>query len=474
MEKIEDCSSLDSLVAALRKVGTCWSPSFSPEGTLLAFISDLSGIPGIWTVSSRGGWPMMVTSLDDPITQVIWSPDGKWLGFQLAPGGGMNTQLYVIRPDGTGLRRLSTGGNEGNHISFRSRDSQQLLFTSNGRSPSSMDACAVCVASGEMRILSNNERYGCMVDLSPDGRHGLFYRNNQRVDSDLFLVDIARGTEVCLTPHDGYAASRHAVFSPDGSVIYLATNIGAEMVGVGRISLDDEGSPEPLKMVFQRDDAEIECLAVSKHGVAGVVWNAYGLSELSLIELESERVVASPKLPIEVIFQLCFSSDGHLLALSGQGPAVLQNIFLCDMRAGFLCSQIMHSHHPGIDPAHLLRPELVHFQAHDGLKLSGWLYVPSNFGAPGPLVIGFHGGPECQSRPFFGESVQGLLARGIAVLTPNVRGSSGFGKTFVNLDNGAQRFNAIKDIKACAEYAIASGVGAGRELASWTVPTEGT
>jgi dipeptidyl aminopeptidase/acylaminoacyl peptidase len=108
----------------------------------------------------------------------------------------------------------------------------------------------------------------------------------------------------------------------------------------------------------------------------------------------------------------------------------------------------------------LIRPELVRFQAHDGLELSAWLYRPAEFPAPGPVVLSFHGGPEGQERPNFDSTYQALLSQGIAVFAPNVRGSGGFGKTFVNLDNGALRFNAIRDIKACVDYVVQAGIAA--------------
>ena len=95
-----------------------------------------------------------------------------------------------------------------------------------------------------------------------------------------------------------------------------------------------------------------------------------------------------------------------------------------------------------------MRPELVRYKAHDGLELSGWLYRPTGVTTPGPIVLSFHGGPEGQERPGFNSMYQALLSRGIAVFAPNVRGSSGFGKKFVNLDNGALRENGVKDIKA--------------------------
>jgi dipeptidyl aminopeptidase/acylaminoacyl peptidase len=106
----------------------------------------------------------------------------------------------------------------------------------------------------------------------------------------------------------------------------------------------------------------------------------------------------------------------------------------------------------------------VTFKSHDDLDLSGWLYRPKGAKGPGPVVLSFHGGPEGQERPTFNATYQALLARGIAVFAPNVRGSSGFGKRFVNLDNGPKRFDGVRDIKSCVDYAVASGVADPRRI----------
>jgi dipeptidyl aminopeptidase/acylaminoacyl peptidase len=102
----------------------------------------------------------------------------------------------------------------------------------------------------------------------------------------------------------------------------------------------------------------------------------------------------------------------------------------------------------------------VRFPAHDGLELSGWLYRPPGASGPGPLVLSFHGGPESQEQPYLSHNYQALLAQGIAVFAPNVRGSSGFGKTFMNLDNGPLRVNAVRDIQACIDCVVGAGVAA--------------
>ena len=460
-----ESSDLETSVTALAKVGSCWSPSFSPDGTRVAFISNLSGTPGVWIVNSQSGWPRMVVSLKDPITLVTWSPDGEWLAFHLSPGGGMNTQIYVVHPDGTGLKCLSPGGKEGNWINFWSHDSQYLAFSSNRRTLGSIDVYLYHVPSGEARLVSKNTGDGRFFDLSRDGRYGLVYRMAQRSDSDVFLVDMANGSEVCLTPHAGFSTSSFAQFTPDGCTIYLVTDVGCEMTRLGRISLGEDGLAGPIETVLQRDDAEVHGFAMSKDGsTAAIAWNMCGLSEMSIVDLKSGRIVDSPKLPAEVVWQLTFSQDGSQLIFNALGPATPLNVFTYNLVSRSPCLQITHSHHPGVDLAKLVRPKLFHFLAHDGLKLSGWLYIPSDFAQPGAVVIEFHGGPEGQSYPVFEASIQGLLSQGIAVFTPNVRGSSGSGKTFVNLDNGRLRFNAIRDIKSCADYILGSGVGARGKL----------
>ena len=113
---IATADELEASVALMAKVGSCTSPTFSPDGKRLAFVSNMSGSPQIWSVATEGGWPVQVTALDDPVGFVTWSPDGKWLAFSLAPGGGMNTQVYLARPDGTGMRRISDGKKETNNL----------------------------------------------------------------------------------------------------------------------------------------------------------------------------------------------------------------------------------------------------------------------------------------------------------------------------------------------------------------------
>jgi dipeptidyl aminopeptidase/acylaminoacyl peptidase len=443
-------------VTAMVRIGFCSGPSFSPDGKRIAFVSNLTGVPQIFTVSSAGGWPEQVTAFDDPVGSVSWSPDGSWLAFSLAPGGGMNQQVYLVRPDGSGVRRLTDGGKETNQLGPWTKDGRLLSLGSNRRDGAAIDAYFYDVEAGQLRLAARNRGIGGFSDVTRDRKRAILNRLVNRGDNNLYLVDLATSKETLLTPHEG-PGSFGGSFSRDGRTVYLSSNKDRDREVFARTKLGPDGAPGAIEVLAGRADAGLADFELNDSGTrATLLWNVSGRSELEIRDLASAKTIARPRLPAEIAGGLTFSRDGRLLAMTISGAATPSDVWVYDLAQNRF-RRITQSPHAGVDLRNLVRPELLRFRAHDGLELSGWLYRPAG-APPYATVLSFHGGPEGQERPGFNSTYQALLAGGIAVFAPNVRGSSGFGKTFVNLDNGALRKNGVRDIESCVEAVVKAGI----------------
>lgn len=449
--------ALTTAVSAMAKIGAAFAPTFAPDGRQVAVLTRLSGSPQVWIVSAAGGWPEQVTAFEDPVDAALWSPDGAWLAVAVAPGGGLNSQIYLMRPDGTGIKRITAGGKINNWLTGWSHDGRYVLLSSTQKS-ADLDAYLYDVRSDEVRLVAKNPGIGTLQDVSRDGRRAVLFRLQSRGNNNLYAVDLVQGTETLLTPHEGPGTFIGGQFSPDGSTIYLGSNQDRDLIAFARVRLNRAGQPSPIEVLVAREDADLDAFAVTEDGTAAALnWNVGGRNELALVDLRSMKTSVVPGLPVERLDDLGFSRDGRQLVFAGAGATAPWDVWTLDRSSGKF-RQLTRSPHPGVDLTKLVRPELVSYSAQDGLHLSGWLYRPKDATAPGPIVLNFHGGPEGQELPILNATYQALLAHGVAVFAPNVRGSSGFGKRFVNLDNGALRENAVKDIKASVDYLVHAGI----------------
>lgn len=422
-------------VARMARVGSAVAPRFSPDGKWVSFISNMSGSPQVWVVPSEGGYPRMVTNGDDPVTQADWSPASDWIAVTIAPGGGLNTQIYVVKPDGTGMKLLTLGGGDNNGFDAWTHDGKRIAIDSSRNDPASRDSFMVDVASGETKLVAKNPGIGTIEGISRDGSRALLSRLKNRGDNNLYLLDLSSGKDTLITKHDGIAEFSGEI-APDGRAAYIATNKDRDLMALGRIKLATDGTPGNIEILAEREDGELDGLRLNEQGtMAALVWNVKGKNELSLYDTAQNKNTPVRQLPGELAGGIIFSRDGSKLAMNIGGAAQPTDIWIMDVKTKQF-RQLTFSPHPGVDLTALVRPELVTFKSFDGLELSGWLYKPKNQNGPGPYVVSFHGGPEGQERAPFRSDYQALLGQGIGVFAPNVRGSAGFGKKFVNLDNG--------------------------------------
>jgi dipeptidyl aminopeptidase/acylaminoacyl peptidase len=298
--------------------------------------------------------------------------------------------------------------------------------------------------------LAKNPGVGGINNVSRDGSRALLSRLRSRGSNDLYSLDTKSGKDVILTEHTG-PGEFFGEISPDGKTLYMGTNKDRDLSAFAKMPLREDGAPGPVQILAERKDGELEDVHLNREGtMAALTWNVGGRTEMSLYNTKTGKETPL-SLPGDIAGGIRFSRDGRQVAISAAGAAQPTDVWVAEVsNAKF--RQLTFSPHVGIDLKSLVRPELVTFPAKDGLQLSGWLYRPKE--QTGAYVLSFHGGPEGQERPSFRSDYQALLSQGIGVFAPNVRGSSGFGKRFVNLDNGELRVNAVSDIKSCADYLI--------------------
>ena len=172
---------LSRQIEAMVKVGECHSPSFSPDGKEIAFISNLSGSPQLWKISRNGGWPIKLTAFNDPVSDPKWSPTEDKIVFEMSPGGGSNSQIFLINSDGTGLQQITSGGKINNWIDVWSRDGDYLAYSSNQNNPAGMDCYLYDLQNDYSKMIVKNPGIGMIRDINSDNSQFLLLRQGNMI-----------------------------------------------------------------------------------------------------------------------------------------------------------------------------------------------------------------------------------------------------------------------------------------------------
>jgi dipeptidyl aminopeptidase/acylaminoacyl peptidase len=294
-----------------------------------------------------------------------------------------------------------------------------------------------------------------VLDWSPDGGKLLLREAISVNESYLSLLDLASGTRTPLTPRAAGAGEKVAYgergrFAPDGKSLYVTTDRGSEFLRLARVRIADGGHT----YLTERISWDVETFDLSRdgHRLAAVV-NENGVGRLRLFDAGSGRERRPPPLPPGSVSAVGWHGGSRDLAFTLTSVKTSADVFVLGGPGGRV-ERWTESEIGGVDIADLPEPELVQWQSFDGRTLSGILYRPaSRFAGRRPVMVSIHGGPEAQARPAFQGRNNYLLAElGVAILYPNVRGSTGYGKSFTKLDNGLLREDTVKDIGALLEW----------------------
>ena len=451
---------LTATVTAMARIGRAYGPVFSPDASRLTVISDLNGAPQLWIVPTTGGWPTLVTTGADPVGGVEWSPAGDWLAFTLLPGGGLNSQIYVVRPDGTGLRRLTDGGKENNWLSRWTWDGRHIVFSSNRRDPAAMDSWMVDVSSGTLTEVARNPGIGSVTSVSEDGRRMVLSRLRSRGDNNLYLIDRERGTDTLLTEHEPPALFDGEI-ARSGHTVYLSSNKDRDLFAFYRVPLGADGRPDAWELLAERPDAELDGFSVNEQEtLASITWNVGGRTELELLDLRT-RARTPVRLPSELADSGRFSQDGTRLALTVSGAARPPDVWVMDVGSRTL-RQVTHSPHAGVNLDDLVRPEAgaLHGSRRAVSSAAGSTGRRAS-AAPGPTSSASTAARKARSGRVSGGLPGAVVPGDRGVRPERPRLVAGSARTFVNLDNGPLRVErGAGTSRACAEYVVEAGIAA--------------
>jgi dipeptidyl aminopeptidase/acylaminoacyl peptidase len=426
--------------------------AFSPDGSEIAYSTNTSGQFNLWRQPSAGGYAKQLTVYsDNAVRDIAWSPDGETILFTADHHGDEFTRPHLIPAKG-GRPEQIAGEPDVRYflgaINAWSPNGRYFAYGGNDREPTDQDVLIYDRQTGDVQRPMAGDGYFTPIAWSPDGRCVTAVESRSNTDTVAHLISVEDGETRPLIGQDDKFEYVPLDWAPDGSGFWMLSDAEREFTGLAFYHLADnrlEWNETP--------DWDIEQVAASGDG-RYLIWivNEGGYSRLRGKNLSSGAPLTLPELPGGMVVSFTLSKDGNKIGILLNRATHPGEVYVVDINQGSL-TQITDGFLGGIDEADLIEPELVSFTSFDGREISAFLYRPHGDG-PFPAILSIHGGPEAQERPVYTYSgmYQLLLSLGIGVLAPNIRGSTGYGKSYQKLIHHDFGGDDLKDMEAAAKY----------------------
>nr|WP_206039362.1 S9 family peptidase [Halomicrobium mukohataei] len=413
---------------------------------------NTTGTFQLWSVDEPGGWPQQRTFYDDSVSFASYSPERPELIFGKDEGG--NERLQLFRLDADGQSTPLTDRPDAKHRwGGWSHDGERFAFASNRRDESVFDIYVQGRDDDEATLVHEGGGWLTVGGWSPDDSKLLVGEAHSNVDQDLSVLDLESGDFEHLTPHDGDVRYGSAQWAPDGDGVYLVTDSDADLRWLARLDLDGT-----LREVVSDDDWNVDGVSVDVDtGRLAYSRNVDGYTDLTVGRLTDETTIEAfptPDLPGGIAGGVSWGPDADRFAVTVTGRTVNTNVFVVETETGE-ATRWTHASTAGIPDSTFHPPELVHYETFDGREIPAFFSLPPAEGRDDdgvPVIVDIHGGPESQRRPSFSGLQQYFLSRGYALFEPNVRGSSGYGTAYMQLDDVEHRMDSVRDIRAGVDW----------------------
>jgi dipeptidyl aminopeptidase/acylaminoacyl peptidase len=427
---------------------------FSPDKSRILVSSDQTGVMNAFAVPVDGGKPVQLTnSTVSAVTVRGFFPNDERFLYTSDQGGNERTHLWVQGPDGAAVD-LTPGEKVRAQFVEWAADGRSFFVQTNERDERRFDLYEMKSDGYERTLVYQDETGYDLVDVSADKRWLVFDKIRTEHDIDVHVWDVEKRVMKHLTPHEGNVVFQAQEFSPDGKSLYMLTNDGSEFTYAVQHDL-----ATGTRTVVEKPDWDVRSCALSRNGKYLVVSiNNDARTEIRLYETATRKPVALPKLPDAEITSVRISNDETMMAFYLNGSRSPSNLYVYEFKTG-KANRLTQNLSPKIDPQHLVDADVVRFESYDGVEIPGLLYKPhrAQDGTQVPALVLVHGGPGGQSRVGYSGLTQYLVNHGYAVYAINNRGSSGYGKTFFQMDDRKHGEADLDDCVASKAFLIEQG-----------------
>ncbi len=421
----------------------------SPDGEQIAFAWNVTGQSELWIMPAAGGPPRQLTFRTD-VSAPVWTPDGSAMIYSADRDGNEQPGYFTISADGTvetsvlpaqrgDFREFGGFANDGSYIYASTARGTGVFDIYRG----TLDGKSELIVQSELGLLP--------VSVSPDGKYALVIDIVGEDADNLYLLDLTtKAMKPIVKPPVARRSSQTLggfAWTPDSQAVYFSSSDGREFGVLTRYTV----ATGRREVIAPGASAQADVENVRLCGAAGeyLFWteNRDGFDALRGWNLATNSALAMPALP-EGKYRLDCQGTPARVLVTINGWATPGAIHLVDPEAG-TAREVFAPVLAGLDPARLIRPQVVRYKARDGVELQGLLYLPAGAqrgaGAP-PVLFDVHGGPSGQSAASFSPTAQYHVGRGVAVFQPNVRGSTGLGRTYATLDDREKRLDSVRDL----------------------------
>lgn len=427
---------------------------WDPTRREMLISTRFADVPQVHLVKMPGGARTQLTFFPDRVSGAKYGPDGSYFVFTKDVGGGEWFQFYRYEVANGVITLLTDGKSRNTDLVFAHHDNR-IAYSSTRRTGQDTDIWLMDPRdpkSDHMLLQLEGGGWG-VLDWSPDNNKLLISQELSANQSYLWIADVATGEKKQLTPKigDTEVAYGRARFSKDGKGIYVTTDRDSEF---HRLAYFDVATMQPTYLTSDIK-WDIEEFDLSENGkTAAFVANEDGASKLYLMDTAGRKYHPVTGLPTALIGGLRFHRNNRDIGFALTSAQSSTDAYSLDIESGKI-DRWTFSETGGLNTSAFVPPQLIRWKSFDGKTLSGFLYSPDPKKFPGkrPVIVNIHGGPEGQARPGFqGRNNYFINELGVAILYPNVRGSTGYGKTFLKLDNGFHRDDTYKDIDALLDW----------------------